>query len=500
MLSFVKTVSEKLLAVLFLILILTIPFSVHADESQEEQGIVTAKFLNVRDKPDRDAGVLKTLEKDDVVRIVRRTGNGWLEIEAGGENGYIRDRNRYVRVFQVKSKTKIKHEAAEEVQKPQADEEAAVQAQKSKANVEREIEEHTREIKEIDSKIKQHKQKVKEYSEKETVIIQGLYDIDRTLNLSRQKLLSIKTALDHLETEIRTNTSAIDDLNQVIATNEVYIGKRLVALYKLNQVGRLNILASSDSVYDLLKRRQAMEFVLNADDKVLTDHLRNMNRLTELKIRLSEQKRNDLALQDDYNRQIGIIEKNKEKKKALLGEIREKKSVGLAAIDSLKEAAEELNQTLRALDQGFDRSTQGPVNPERYFVEKKGLLKMPVNGKIISLFGTSTDNEFNVETFHTGIKIRAERGDPVQAVAEGRVLFSNWLKGFGNLIIIDHGNNYYSLYGHTEEVFKKKGDRVEEREVVATVGDTGSLTGPALHFEIRHRGEPLNPEDWLSKK
>lgn len=487
MLSFVKTVPEKLLAAIILVLALTFPLQSFADETPSEQGVVSAKFLNVRVKPDRNADVLKTLERDDLVRVVRYTENGWLEIEEGGDIGYIRNRKRYVHLFQVKQKTKIKHEtASEEIKTP-------------KAAVEQEIEEHTREIREIDSKIKHHTQAVKEYSKKETVIIQGLNDIDRTLNLSRQKLVSIKTSLDHLEAEIRTNTSAIDDLNEVIATNEVYIGKRLVALYKLNQVGRLNILASSESVYDLLKRRQAMEFVLKADDKVLSDHLRNLSRLTELKIRLSEQKRDDLALQDDYNRQIGIIEKNKEKKKALLGEVRQKKSVGLAAIESLKEAAEELNQTVQALDQGFERRDGGPVNPERYFVEKKGLLKMPVNGRIMSFFGTSTDNEFNVETFHTGIKVRAERGDPVQAVAEGRVIFSDWLKGFGNLIIIDHGSSYYTLYGHTEEVFKQKGDRVEEREVIATVGDTGSLTGPALHFEIRHKGEPLNPVGWLSK-
>jgi septal ring factor EnvC (AmiA/AmiB activator) len=80
------------------------------------------------------------------------------------------------------------------------------------------------------------------------------------------------------------------------------------------------------------------------------------------------------------------------------------------------------------------------------------------------------------------------------------VLFADWLKGYGNLIIINHGNQYYSLYGHTEELFKQKGDPVEEREVIATVGETSSLNGPCLHFEIRHKGQPVDPMKWLRKR
>lgn len=485
MLFIVKTVFEKLLAAAILIGFLSLFFPVQA--APTEKGIVSAKFLNVRDNPDRNSSIVKTLEKGDTVTILRHTENGWLEADMDGHRGYIRNRRRYVHLFKVKQKTKIRHGVA------------AAAVEEPKSDVELEIEEHSREIKQIDRKIKRHKAEVREYAKKETVIIKGLNEIDRDLNESRLKLVSIKKSRDLLDTEIRSNTRALDDLNDVIDANEVYISKRLAALYKLNQIGKMNVLASSDSVYELLKRRQAMAFILEADEKVLSDHLRNLSRLTELKTRLSEQKRTNLALEADYNRQIGIITKNRDKKEALLAEIRQKKSYGMAAIESLKEAVEDLNQTIQALDQGFERHEGGPVNPERYFVEKKGLLKMPVNGRIVSLFGRSTDNEFNVETFHTGIKVRAERGDPVQAVAGGRVLFSNWLKGFGNLIIVDHGNNYYTLYGHTEEVFKQKGDSVEEREVIATVGDTGSLTGPALHFEVRHRGEPLDPEDWLKK-
>jgi len=105
----------------------------------------------------------------------------------------------------------------------------------------------------------------------------------------------------------------------------------------------------------------------------------------------------------------------------------------------------------------------------------------------------------NVTTFENGISIRTQRGEPVHAVTSGDVLFADWLQGYGNLIIVNHGENWYTLYAHTDEMFKKKGDRVDSREVIATVGDS-SLSGyPDLHFEIRHHGKPLNPGPWFKK-
>ena len=101
--------------------------------------------------------------------------------------------------------------------------------------------------------------------------------------------------------------------------------------------------------------------------------------------------------------------------------------------------------------------------------------------------------------FQSGISIKADRGEPIRAVYAGQTLFSSWFRGFGNLIIIDHGDHYYTVYAHLEELFKSKGDPVETGEVIATVGDSGSLHGAGLHFEIRHHGKPINPMGWIKQ-
>ena len=124
---------------------------------------------------------------------------------------------------------------------------------------------------------------------------------------------------------------------------------------------------------------------------------------------------------------------------------------------------------------------------------------MPVKGKIISLFGPHRNKKFNVVNFQSGINIRADRGEPVRAVFGGRILYAGWLKGYGNMLIINHGNNYYTLYAHAEELFKAKDETVEKDEVIATVGDTGSMAGSRLHFEVRYHGKPMDPTAWIQK-
>ncbi len=485
MLFIFKTIFKNLLTVFFFVIFLTPGNTSSAAESIPEEGIVTAAYLNIRTQPDKNSKSIITIKKNSFVKIVKHTGNGWLQVDHKGMIGFIRHRDRYVHLYKKKTKKKIKRVLQGKTYN-------------AKNDIEEKIETHTAEIGKIEKQIKRTKDEAYQFSQKEKTILNGLNDIDLSLNKARKKLSGIKNEIALLEAEIKNNNNALNDLKLVISNNERYIEKRLVSLYKINQLGQMNILASSDSIYDFLNRKNGMERILEADEKILKSHLGNLERLSELQYRLSEQKGVKIALKDNYRQQINIIEQNKLKKKSLLAKIQSKKSLKIAAIESLKEAARELTQTINSLDQGFGSSSFTP-SPMNSFIAKKGLMRVPVKGKIINHFGKSKDEKFMVETFHSGIKIRTDRGEPIQAVSSGEIIFADWLKGYGNLIIINHGSHYYSLYGHAEELFKSKGDKVQDREVIATVGDTGSLSGSGLHFEIRHKGEPIAPLHWFKK-
>ena len=124
---------------------------------------------------------------------------------------------------------------------------------------------------------------------------------------------------------------------------------------------------------------------------------------------------------------------------------------------------------------------------------------MPVKGKIINLFGPYKNKKFNIINFRSGIDISADKGQPVKAVYSGKIIYARWFNDYGNMIIIDHGNSYYTLYAHLAKMLKITGDRVKTGDVIATVGETGSLSGPKLHFEVRHHGKPQDPLNWLKR-
>jgi septal ring factor EnvC (AmiA/AmiB activator) len=156
-----------------------------------------------------------------------------------------------------------------------------------------------------------------------------------------------------------------------------------------------------------------------------------------------------------------------------------------------------LNATIETLNsaEAAPDSTATPVGAN--FISSKGLLPLPVKGKIISSFGKNVIGHLNMEMFRSGIDIQADRGEPVRSAYSGRILFSDWYKGYGNLMIIDHGDHYYSVYAHLEDRLKSKGDKVETGETIGTAGDSGSVAGTGLYFELRHRGKPMDPLEWI---
>jgi septal ring factor EnvC (AmiA/AmiB activator) len=209
---------------------------------------------------------------------------------------------------------------------------------------------------------------------------------------------------------------------------------------------------------------------------------------------MTEQKAAMDKLEHDLAQEIQIMTRTSEKKQTILHAVQNQKKMAHAALASLKESADALDREIA----GFEKHRKS--DPDMMvFSRQKGRLMPPVAGKIISRFGITQSGDYKSFTFQSGIDIRGKQGEPVRSVFRGNVIFAEWLKGYGNMVIINHGENYYTLYAHLQEMFKKKGDGVDAGEVIATLGDTGSLKGVCLHFELRHHGKPVDPLKWLKK-
>jgi len=335
---------------------------------------------------------------------------------------------------------------------------------------------------------------VKTFSQKEVEIIDGLNEIDYALNKTRRKVLALSTESLQLEGKIKQLKQSQNQLSKKIAQNRDYAGQRLRAIYKMNMIGRLDVAGLPTSVFDFFLQQNSMKRIISSDYTLIEKQDSDLDKFEILEVKLKKEIEAKAYLEAEYKDQIQIHNEETLKKELILRQIRKKKKLSLAAVDSLKQSAFELDNQIESL-QKTGASKLGKFSFSRY----KGQLMIPVRGKIISQYGPSKTGDYKSFTFQKGIDIKVERGEPVKSVYKGEILFAQWLKGYGNLLIINHGDNYYTLYGHVEEFFKEKGETVETGEVIATAGDTGSIKGMCLHFELRHHGKPVNPMKWLKK-
>lgn len=351
----------------------------------------------------------------------------------------------------------------------------------------------------VDRRIKEKKAEAASFSKEEKAAIARLHEADRELDGARKRAASLRNDLDGLATAVEETRTWIEDLARRIDETETYAARRMAALYKLQCLGRMSFLASAGSVADFFRRKTALRTILDHDEAVLTRLGREKSELAQALSDLEARKTEKAAAERRYREQMAELARKKDQRKALLTQVRGRKRLALAAVDSLQQSAKKLEGKIERLRIKELKVETAEKAPDSRFNAAKGLLNMPVDGKIIATFGRFKNPEFNVVNFQSGIDIKAEKGAPIRAVRDGRVLFSDWFKGYGNLLIVDHGNSYYTLYAHADKVYKQEGQSVKAGEVIATVGDTGSLKGPMLHFEVRHHGKPMDPLKWLKK-
>ena len=422
-------------------------------------GRIVAASLNVRHGPDAESAVVDVLPKGQTVEIMEIIGGegGWLKIRFERRMGYIRNRPIYVHL-----------EA-----RPTPEGESAARKQ-------------------IQAQIQAGEEKIQGFSQKEILLVEQLDSVDRDLSLTRAQLTTLKKEHQAAGRKVEETQARTRALSQKIEKGQAYAGQRLKALYQARLMGRLNMGGSSASIFDFMLQQHALGRILDADIELIRAQTRDLDALASLENQLTREVERRSALVEEQQKLLRKKAQESRLKQRLLKTVQQEKQTTEALVFRLRESARKLDQQTR-----FAPAALSAPSPGSRFEAWKGKLTPPVKGKVVSRFGQRKPGPYNSFTFQSGIDIKIERGEPVRSVFKGEVIYSDWLLGYGNLIIIHHGDNYYSLYAHVQHVFKKKGDSVDIGETIATAGDTGFLKGTCLHFEIRHHGKAVNPLEWL---
>jgi septal ring factor EnvC (AmiA/AmiB activator) len=267
-------------------------------------------------------------------------------------------------------------------------------------------------------------------------------------------------------------------------------------MYKRDPNHRWDVVLGSRSVTGAMRRYKFLRIVADRDADLVTGFRRHKSSLETQSAAMTESLAEMAMVRKVREQEATKLASNKQKREMMLADIRSQKSKHAKAIKRLERAQKEVSDLIDKLEA---RRLQEGVLGTGDFARLKGQLPWPVKGKVKRGFGKYRHPTYGTVTFNNGVDIEASAGSPIQAVAAGVVEFVDWIDSYGKCIIINHGDGYYTLYAHVAQTFVTQGKNVNYGDVIAEVGDTGSLGGFACHFEVRHSKQALNPSEWLRR-
>ncbi len=345
-------------------------------------------------------------------------------------------------------------------------------------------------IKQIEKELSREQQQYLKFGEKEEDLLGQLTSIEQQITKKQWLLKEIRQRIGISRIELESRREEVARLEHSLAVVRDRLSKRLIAFYKYAKRAYVQLLAGSNGLDQLRKRGKYLNAIV-IEDRRLIRQIARMQQNYQNEIALVEEK---LAAIDDMEKteqsRLTSIKEDLDRKVLLLMKIHKEKEFYETAVKELRLAAEELRETLLTLSRKQSSTKSRGSN----FAGLKGKLTLPLEGEFIRdrgpLDGDSQDKR-------KGIHIEAPAGTEVKAVAAGKVDFSGWLKGYGQIIVINHGSRYFTVSAHLSERAKEQGELVERGEPIGLLGETGSLTGPNLYFEIRKGGTSLDPLEWL---
>ena len=306
-----------------------------------------------------------------------------------------------------------------------------------------------------------------------------------------------------LNSKIRSRNAKLADLGKQqtelklgIKKQNSVVSEQLATAYKMGAQEPIKLLLNQEDPQQLARLFKYYNYVVDARNEKIAQYMGDVEQLSTVRNQVSEEKRLLSSAKVELEEDRQELLANNKRRQSTLKQLNASLQSDKSKLDKLlkqRTALEELLKNVRSVVKKMALKT--PPGGQS-FVSQKGQLSWPLKGKVAHSFGSTRSGSLNWD----GWLISAQIGEPVAAVHDGQVIFSNYMRGFGLLIILNHGDGYMSLYAHNEELLKDTGDWVLSNETISRAGDTGGLNKPALYFEIRKKGQPADPKKWLGRR
>lgn len=345
-----------------------------------------------------------------------------------------------------------------------------------------------RQIREQKKRLEKAKKKEKSFIKKIEGINKNLATITKALSIQKKKVTRTKE-------RIITVKKDINSFKKMLDRQRSYLKRKLSAVQRHGNdtTNVIAVLVSSSNFSQVVRNMHYLQKIAEYDYEQIQIYKENVRKLERKKKKLNSLYARHRAEEKELKIREGEVKEEKKHKEILLASIREQKQGYRKMLKELTDASNSIRKMLEKQRANTYKLTR--------FALLKGKLPWPVTGGTVAKrYGSYEDPEFKTPVFRRGVYIKAKEGIVAKAIYTGKVVYADWFKGYGKVIIVNHGSGYHSVYANLSEIFFKPGDIVKRRQAIGKVGQSGILSAPALYFEIRYKGKPLNPMQWLAKK
>ncbi|GEA07203.1 non-catalytic member of peptidase subfamily M23B [Alteromonas sp. KUL42] len=306
-------------------------------------------------------------------------------------------------------------------------------------------------------------------------------------------LATTKQRLDDISQEQAELSKEQSELKAAIRKQQSLLSSQLKSAFMAGHYDYAKMLFYQDDARTFERVITYYQYVAKARQKEIESFRGNVARLEEVNVELDEKAQSLASLQSQQEGQRAILITRQDDRKATLKKINQTIATENQKIAALQEDEQALKDAIEAARIAAERAAREATVSLDGLTKLKGKLIKPVDGRVRALFGNRRQGQVRWK----GIIIDGAEGSPVNSIAPGKVLYADWLRGFGLVSIVDHGDGYMSVYGHNQALLKQAGDEVRSGERIALVGRSGGQEYPNLYFEIRHKGKALNPTAWI---
>jgi septal ring factor EnvC (AmiA/AmiB activator) len=354
-------------------------------------------------------------------------------------------------------------------------------------------------LKQLNQEIAENQKQAKRIEKKHGSVLKTVEKLDRQLYDQKKARNRINQQIKEKDQELADLSTKITETGKDVQTRQSSISARLRLLYMEGRTGYLKTLFAAESFTDAAHRMDYISWVAQREHQLVRQFQEDLVNLQLLIEQQTTARKELFQLQGETQQTIKKVSGLKRQKRTVLVSLSKEKSSHERMVEDLQRSAEQVDRLLKELDQRFQLAQSRMRQPPGR-VPSLGSLLWPVEGKVVSYFGRQKHPNFDTFVNKKGIEIQVREGSPIQSVSSGNVVYADWLKGYGLVVIVDHTNGFYSLYAHASKLLVAEGNSVTNGQIIGETGETGVTEEDTLYFELRKGTTPIDPLKWLAKR